>query len=173
MKRLWMCSMLALTLAGCASQSAPPVGDSLEETADIPGSVTAIESLLSARHTDDLPDEATLSRHDQPAAALRHIATHHRRMVVRGRALSALRHYRDDETRTLVLSTLTDPSAHPTLRAAAARGTAGLPLDGDLRAALELARQTDDPRVAGAANARLGTTPSVDAPAPRDALQSQ
>ncbi|MFK7986214.1 MAG: hypothetical protein AB8I08_09290 [Sandaracinaceae bacterium] len=166
-----LASLFALALSACASQSAPPVGASLEEPADIPASVSAIESLLSARHADDLPTETTLSGHDQPAAALRHIATHHRRMVVRGRALASLRHYRDDETRTLLIGTLSDASAHPTLRAAAARGTASLSLDADLRAALEAAGRTDDPRIAGAVQARLGTVPSIEAPANSGALR--
>ncbi|MFK7986238.1 MAG: hypothetical protein AB8I08_09415, partial [Sandaracinaceae bacterium] len=124
-------------------------------------SIAALESLLSARHAEDLPNAETLSEHDQPAAALRHIATHHRRMVVRGRALSSLRHYGDAETRALLLQTLTDPDAHPTLVAAAARGSAGLTLDTDLRAALEQVRANDDPRITRAVDARLNAANPV------------
>lgn len=170
--RLFLNTMLALALAGCASQSAPPAQPAPDEPAESAsqeggGSVAALESLLSARHAEDLPNAETLAEHDRPAAALRHIATHHRRMVVRGRALASLRHYQDAETRALLLETLTNPDAHPTLVAAAARGSAGLPLDADLRAALSQARTTDDPRVARAVDARLDAAVPVPVGEPR------
>jgi hypothetical protein len=134
-----------------ASREEPPT----EATADAPPSAEAIASLLGARHVEDLPDEATLARHEDPAAALRWIASHDGRMVIRARALSSLRFYDDDATRAHLLEVLRSDDAHPVLEAAAAEGTARLTLDDELRQALASARAGGDPRVERAVDARL------------------
>ncbi len=147
-----MSVLIALSACSPASREEPPT-----ETvaSDAPASADAIATLLGARHTEDLPDEATLAAHEEPAAALRYIAGHHGRMVIRARALSSLRFYDDGETRAYLLAVLRSDSAHPALKAAAAEGTTRLTLDDELRAALAAARAGGDPRVERAVDARL------------------
>src|SRR5690606_20315264 len=104
-------------------------------------------------------------------AALRWLATDADRLVLRVRALQSLRFFSSAETRGVLLRVLEDAEAHPTLRAAAATGTASLPLTDDLalRAALDAARAAGDPRIERAVDARLAgagapATPGTTAP---------
>lgn len=165
---------LSLALAACG---APPVDSTQEERAQeesAPADVTApdvsvdddryegapagtrgLVSLLMARHVEDLPTADVLHAHEDAEASLRWLALEGDRLVLRVRALMSSRHFSSAETRALLLGVLRDESAHASLRGGAARGSGGLVLDEELRAALEAARASGDPRVARAVDARL------------------
>lgn len=136
--------------------------------ADAPSSAEAIGALLSARHTRDLPGEATLRRHDDAEASLRWLAGHGPRHFVRVRALASLRFFASRPTRELLLGLLADASTHATQRAAAIEGTGAMALESDpeLRAAIERHRDHDDARVRGAAAERLAGLPTTPTAAP-------
>ena len=123
--------------------------------ADAPEGTGTIASLLMAHHTEDLPDAETLHAHPEAEASLLWLADHGDRLVLRVRALAALRFFSGPDTRAAVLRFLGDGAAHPTLRAAAATGSGGLALDDELRGALENARASGDRRVELAVDARL------------------
>lgn len=156
MNRLLALLSLVSLLVACSTAQPAPAPTPLVETApEGPADASAIASLLGARHVEDLPSEETLRAHEDPAATLRWIASHHRRMVIRARALQSLRFFDDEATRDYLLEVLAS-DAHPMLHAAAATGTARLTLDGPLRSALLGVRDGGDPRVERAVDTRLG-----------------
>lgn len=120
-----------------------------------PEGTATIATLLLARHAGDLPDAAALARHPSPEASLVWLAEHGDPLIVRVRALASMRWFAGDAVRAEVLATLRDDTLHPTLRAAAATGSAGLTLDDELSAALQHANETGDPRIAHAVAERL------------------
>jgi hypothetical protein len=98
-----------------------------------------------------------LARHEDAEESLAWLAEHGGRMVIRVRALDALRFYAGDATRQVLLRVLTSTDVHPALRAAAITGSGGFDLDADaeLRAAVEQASRDQDPRIARAVGRRL------------------
>ncbi len=123
---------------------------------DAPPDTEAIARLLRARHTEDLPDRDALLAHTEPEASLRWLVQNGDPLLVRIRAASTLRHFAGSESLSLLRSVFVDEALPGNLRAAAIEGTARFPVDDALRAELEALAGSDDPRIARAAERRLG-----------------
>lgn len=119
---------------------------------EAPGGVTAITGLLSAHHTDDLPEQSTLDAHDDALESLVWVANHGDVLAVRGRAMHLLGNYDDESAIQTQRSAVEDMDGHPIIVASAIRGLTarGLDQDGEVYA-LILKRGADtDLRVAQA-----------------------
>ncbi len=134
------------------------LGPATTGLANAPEGVVRLTAHLRARHARDLPRPAHLASYNDAASALRWIATHDRRMIVRARALATLQYDASDATRSLLLGVLRDRSAHASLRAAAIMGTEGLSMTEPLRTELAAAQRDRDPRVRHAAEQALHAT---------------
>ncbi len=121
----------------------------------LPEGVKPVRDLLLARHADDLPDKATLERHEGALEHLQWLAAHDDQMLVRARALDLLGYW--EEALPLLRQTAADSAAHGKLRSAAILGLLRSDLSDDeaSRALLgELSSDADD-RVADEARAAL------------------
>ncbi len=143
--------------AGADAPTATPTATSAPAS-DKPASVDGVLELLLARHADDLPDKATLDKHDGAPAALRWIAANDERLITQARALETLRFWPDDSNRDFLLGTAVDAKRPVKIRAAAWKALAAWDLQADvelLNAATEASADTAVP-VARAAQAALG-----------------
>ncbi|TNE90912.1 MAG: hypothetical protein EP330_07055 [Deltaproteobacteria bacterium] len=123
-----------------------------------PESATALESMLMAQHSEDLPDKAKLDTVDGAAAGLAWLADFGDPLVLRARALDLLGYYPPGAEQ---LRTTARESSLPKLQAAALFGLARTDLAADPQGrelARTLARHSDE-RVAMAAVAALKTVP--------------
>ncbi len=136
-----------------ASEAAePPTTSEAAAEGDTPASAKSLLPLVRARHNEDLPDAETLARHPDADEGLRWLATNGSPLSVRARALNLLRHYPDDDTRTL-LDQAAKSGRRASLRAAALRGLAGFAGTPDeaLQTLYSDSLRDDDPRVVEAA----------------------
>lgn len=157
-------SIVSIAPAWVSAQSPT---ESATELRGAPEGTETLAMRLRARHVRDLPRAETL-RDPADLARLRWLAEHHRRLVVRTRALLLLAHDTSPDTRALVLRVL-DSSAPAIVRAAALRATEAWPLDAALRTRLERAAREDDPRLAEPARLRLSaTSPATTRPSMTD-----
>lgn len=147
----------------------PAASESTTEPGQVPADVATLESLLKARHADDLPSAEQLAKYPSAEASLRYLGEHGDTMLVRVRALSLLRHFDSAASGDLLAAIATNAELHPGLRAAAVTGLAGQPLaDQPERLAIVVAALRDaDPRVGVAAVKVLD-----EFPAGREALQA-
>lgn len=123
-------------------------------------SLAAVETLLKARHTDDLPDGARWRSIEGAEAALMHHARHGDPIAVRVRALNALAFFPGEAVRELLVEVARREGPPESLRAAALRGLSGH-LEGAHPEVVEVLRagvMDDDPRVHGAAVASLASS---------------
>ena len=129
-----------------------------ESAGDQPASVDGILELLLARHADDLPDKATLDKHDGAPTALRWIATNDERLITQARALEAPGFWPDDSNRDFLLGVAVDTKRPAKTRAAAWKGLAAWDLKADIELLNAATEATADPAVpvARAAQAALG-----------------
>lgn len=137
----WMCCALLACQAGPSEALDAPTGEaqpdaeqaSVEQVSVEPGSAPAdlhtIQSLLRARHTEDLPSAEQLASYPSAEASLQQLAQHGETMLIRTRALLLLRHFGSAATGVLLLDMLGDMQAHPALRIAAVHGLAGQSLE--------------------------------------------
>lgn len=132
-----------------APEDPAPVTSTTTETPPGPQGTADVEELLRARHTEDLPDRATLDIHGDAVAILGHLAAHASTLQVRARAYDLLGLYETDAT---LVEALGDDALHGKLRAAAALGLGRRDLSTDSRKpardALYTALQGTDERVA-------------------------
>jgi hypothetical protein len=107
---------------------------------------------LRARHNDDLPSpESYATLHDAEAALVQFEADADQ-MMLRTRALAAMRYAPGPSTRARLLQVVMDPDQHPAARAAATDGLAGAPAgDTEVDAAIAASLRDGDERVRAAA----------------------
>ncbi|MGC6514507.1 MAG: HEAT repeat domain-containing protein [Myxococcota bacterium] len=147
----------------------PPKAPS-DQVSGTPAGTEAIRSLLLARHTADLPDSARLTAITaEPAFALRHLALHDDKLMVRARALDLLGAFPTDQTRAFLVTLLMDSRQSTTLHAAALQGIRRMPPEArePHRSLLESLLRHEDPRIAVAAVGAL-----LDLPAAAPALEA-
>lgn len=190
-----VCCLLSALAVGCASPSptaradkAPQqhravkntdVAPTPKDTAIVPPAThtqTAaadLRPLLLAKHNGQLPTASTLSEHPHAADALIWLAANDELVVVRGRAMTLLRHFPTPEAETLLVDLLADASSNAHLRAAAVRGLGGWDLQArpDLRDTLFGALEDPALPVAHAAAVTLHATLGSEHPQVRRRLE--
>jgi len=136
-----------------AVQKAPKAPARQPTTLDREERVANLRPLLRARHAADLPNKATLDRHQDPGDSLRWLTNHDNSRVIRVRALVLLKHYPSKETRELVLEVARSAAEPSGVRAAALRAMGGFDLAQEVPMREELAARmgSRDPMLAVAA----------------------
>jgi hypothetical protein len=165
----WMCCALLACQAGPSEPLDAPTSEAQRdaeqasiEPGSVPADLDAIQSLLQARHTEDLPSAEQLASYPSAEASLQQLAQHGETMLIRTRALLLLRHFGSAATGVLLLDIVGDAQAHPALRAAAVGGLAGQPLEDqpEQLATVVAALRDGDPRVGLAAVEMLDAFPA-------------
>lgn len=125
--------------------------------------VAVVESLLKARHADDLPDAQRWRSVEGAEEALLHHARHGKPLAIRVRALNALAHFPGEAARGLLIEVARRQEPPLSLRAAALRGLRGH-LEGADAETLEVlihGAKDADPRVYGAAVESMGASAAL------------
>ena len=118
----------------------------------VPADAATLGELFRARHVEDVPSAADLSRYATAEASLQWLASNDGTAVVRVRALAALRAFPTDETSAFLRSVVLDENRHPAQVAAAIIGLSGRDLNTDSASASVVvgALRADDERVTNA-----------------------
>lgn len=140
-------------------EGAPGEGDEAQRGDPL----AVVETLLKARHTDDLPDAQRWRSIEGAEAALLHHARHGKPLATRVRALNALAHFPGEAVRSLLVEVARRQEPPLSLRAAALRGLSGH-LEGADAETLEVlinGAKDADPRVYGAAVESMGSSAAL------------
>ena len=127
-------------------QSAPVDLPLEPAAAEVPAGADKVQSLLMARHNDDLPDKAAIDFHGDGQAILEHLALTPASMLVQERALVLRGLYAG----TSFCVDQAVSGAHPKLQAAAVRCLAGQQLTPAEQDALAPVLESEDPRIQSA-----------------------